>query len=129
MGAGRSLTYGMGGSHPCGMGDLHRIVAFHHGPNTVHLPIGSGIQGRRTPGHNDLNVRVLPPYSANVPAGIGIGLVGDRTGIDHAHVGFRHGLDPLGAEGLQLLPHTFRIVLVGFAAEGLEEDAQFHSPW
>src|SRR5690606_33552877 len=57
------------------------------------------------------------------PTGLGVGLIGHRTRIDHDHVGSGPVVRRASAAGLDLLPHPLGVVLIRLAAERLIEDA------
>jgi hypothetical protein len=95
-------------------------VTFHHGQHSVHLPIGLWIEGRGTPSHHDLHLGVFTAGPSNEPPRVGVGLVGNGTGVEDTELGFLNVTDVPSTQGFQLLPHSFCVVLVGFAAEGPE---------
>ena len=104
--------------------DFGRVVSLDDFADFVHRPVVFGPQDGRAAGHDDAGARVAARNASDEAAGVGVGLVGDGAGVDHAEVG---GFERRGA-GAQQLPHALGVVLVRLAAEGLVVDLHGEPP-
>jgi hypothetical protein len=108
-------------------GHRHRVLPLDHGVDFRHGGVLVGFEGGRAPGHHDAQIGMAATEFPNQAACGEVRLVGDRARIEHGRRRRLRHFTGRGAPALELLAHSFSVVLVGFATEGVIPDRNRHS--
>jgi hypothetical protein len=103
-------------------GNGHWIVSTDHGHDTIHVPKVSRVQCRRAAYNYKAEVRMAPVELPDESTSRRICCGRNRTSIEYRRICNLDALHDASTAALELLPHAFRIVLVGFAPKRIKPD-------